>query len=43
MKLKPIKAGYYMNDSVNSIANNTQNKELLFLQKKTYSPIISNS
>jgi hypothetical protein len=34
MKLKPIKAGYYMNDSVNSIANNTQNKELLFLQKK---------
>jgi hypothetical protein len=43
MKLKPIKAGYYMNDSVNSIANNTQNKELLFLQKKAYSPIISNS
>ena len=31
MKLKPIKAGYYMNDLVNSIDNNTQNKELLCL------------
>ena len=44
VKLKPfIKASFYLNDSSNSIANNTQNKGLLYLKKKIYSPIISYS
>ena len=42
LKLKPFKASFYMNDSISSIANNTQNKGLLYL-KQTYNPIISNS
>ena len=33
MKLKPIKASFYMNDSISSIENNTQNKGLLYLKK----------
>ena len=32
IKLKPIKASFYMNDSINSIANNKQNKGLLFIK-----------
>jgi len=44
VKLKPfIKASYYLNDSSNSIDNNTQNKGLLYLKKKIYSPIMSYS
>ena len=33
IKLKPIKASFYMNDSINSIANNKQNKGLLLFIK----------
>ena len=44
VKLKPfVKASCYLNDSSNSIVNNTQNKGLLYLKKKIYSPIISYS